>query len=158
MVLVEVDDAVGVLDDRPRARAGLQATWVGTVHAAVLADQPLQVAVVALVLGKAHQCPGLGSEVLGVVVGAVVVANLVTQFIPLRARHLAGLAADALGSVDQLGDLLLLTHRGRHGSGGRAGDDVLAGHQSFSTFTRNDLDSGVCVLPSPRNGTKVLVR
>src|SRR5690606_21941460 len=121
-------------------------------------DQPLQVAVVALVLGEAHQGPGLGGEVLGVIVGAVVVADLVTQFVPLRTCHLTGLAANALGGVDQFGDFLLLAYRRRYGGGGRAGDDVLAGHQSFSTLTRNDLDSGVCVLPSPRNGTRVLVR
>ncbi|MCY1456255.1 hypothetical protein D9M71_734630 [compost metagenome] len=54
MVLVEVDDAVGMLDDRSRARAGLQAAGVGAVHATVLADQPLQVALAGLVLGEAH--------------------------------------------------------------------------------------------------------
>src|SRR5690606_3316708 len=34
LVLVEVDDAVGVLHDRPRARAGSKATGFGAVHAA----------------------------------------------------------------------------------------------------------------------------
>ena len=47
----------------------------------------------------------LGGEVARVVVDAVVVADLVAQVVPLHARDLAGLAADALGDVDQLGDL-----------------------------------------------------
>src|SRR5262245_39301988 len=36
----EVDDAVRILHDRTRRRAGLEATRIGAVHAAVLADQP----------------------------------------------------------------------------------------------------------------------
>src|SRR5690606_38526664 len=73
VVLVEVNDAVGVLHDRAGARAGLQAARLGAVHAAVLADQPFQVARVrVLVLGEAHQRPGLGGQVHGVVVDAVV--------------------------------------------------------------------------------------
>jgi hypothetical protein len=101
------------------------------VHAAVLADQPLEVAGVGFVLGEAHQGPGFGAQVLRVVVGAVVVADLVAQLVPFRAGDLAGLAADALGGVDQLGDFLLIAHRGRHRGGGRAGNDVLAGHLEF---------------------------
>src|SRR5690606_29325317 len=38
----EVDDAVGVLHDRAGCGAGLEAPWFLAVHAAVLADQPLQ--------------------------------------------------------------------------------------------------------------------
>src|SRR5690606_36214809 len=49
VLLVEIHDAVGVLDDRARCRAGLEAARVVAVHAAVLADQPLEVAIVALV-------------------------------------------------------------------------------------------------------------
>src|SRR5690606_10871945 len=40
----EVDDAVGVLHDRARLRTGLEAARVFAMHAAVLADQPLQAA------------------------------------------------------------------------------------------------------------------
>ncbi|MOA01691.1 hypothetical protein D3C78_1211120 [compost metagenome] len=158
VVLVEVDDAVGVLDDRAWARTSLQATGLGAVHAAVLADQPLQVTVGIFMLGEAHQGPGLGPQVMRVIVSAVAVPHLVTQLVPFRAGDLAGLATDALGGVDQLGHLLLLADRRRRRGGGRTGDDVLASHQIFSTLTRNDFDSGVCVLPSPRNGTRVLVR
>jgi len=50
----EVDDAVGVLHDRPRRRAGFQAARVLAVHAAVLADQPLEIALLILPFGETH--------------------------------------------------------------------------------------------------------
>ncbi|MDT4881135.1 hypothetical protein FQZ97_1169600 [compost metagenome] len=98
------------------------------MHAAVLADQPLQVAGGVLVLGEAHQGPGVGAEVPRVVVDAHVAANLVTQLVPLRAGDLAGLAANALGGVDQLGHFADLAYRGHRRGGGGTGDDVLSGH------------------------------
>ncbi|MNC58043.1 hypothetical protein D3C75_1077490 [compost metagenome] len=129
MLGLKVDDTVGVLNDRPWLRAGFQAAGVGTVHAAVLADQPFEVAAVGvLVLGEAHQRPGFGAEVVGVVVGAGVAADLVAQLVPFRAGHLAGLAADALGGVDQLGHLAGLTDLRHRRGGGGAGDDVLSSH------------------------------
>ncbi len=131
MILIEIDDAVGVLDDRPGTWAGRQATRLGAMHAAVLADQPLQVTGVGFVFGEAHQGPGFCAQVLRVVVGAVVVADLVAQLVPFRAGDLAGLAANAFGGVDQLGHRLLIPHRGRHRGGGRAGNDVLASHLQF---------------------------
>jgi hypothetical protein len=103
------------------------------MHAAILADQPFEVAGVGFVLGEAHQRPGFCAQVLRVVVGAVVVADLVAQLVPFRARDLTGLAADAFGGVDQLGHRLLIACTdGRHRRGGRAGNDVLAGHFRFS--------------------------
>src|SRR5690606_10075521 len=129
---LEVDDAVGVLHDGARLRAGRQAARLGAVHAAVLADQPLQAAaLVVLVLVEAHDGPGIGGQVDGVVVDAVVVADLVADVVPLRTGHLAGLAADAGGHVDQLGHFGLLVPRlGRGGqpAGGGAFDDVLGLH------------------------------
>ncbi|MNC68968.1 hypothetical protein D3C75_1196160 [compost metagenome] len=83
MVLIEVDDAIGMLDDRTWARAGLQAARLGAVHAAILADQPLQVTVGVFMFGKAHQGPGFCAQVLWVVVGAIAVTHLVTQLVPL---------------------------------------------------------------------------
>ena len=64
----EVDDAVGVLDDRARRRAGLEAARVVAVHAAVLADQPLEVAVLGFDLEEAHHGPRVGRQVARVVV------------------------------------------------------------------------------------------
>src|SRR6202044_1791837 len=57
VLFLEIDDAVGILHDRARRRTGLQAPGIFAMHAAVLADQPLQVAFWILVLGEAHQCP-----------------------------------------------------------------------------------------------------
>src|SRR5690606_35414097 len=156
LVLVEVDDAVGVLHDGARARACREAAWLGAMHAAVLADQPFQITVGLFVLGEAHHRPAFGGQVDRVVVGAVVAAHLVTQLVPFRAGDLAGLAADALGHVDQLGHLLDLTDRGSGRGGCGARNDVLSSHYTFSTLTRNDFDSGVWVLPSPMKGTMVL--
>ena len=45
ILLMEVDDAVGVLDDRAGRGARFQATRICAMHAAVLANQPLQFAV-----------------------------------------------------------------------------------------------------------------
>src|SRR5690606_14165401 len=115
----------GVFHDGAGARAGREAARLVAVHAAVLANQPFQLAGLVLVPGKTHQGPGRGREVRRAGVGAVVLAHLVTQVVPLRARHLAGLAADALGDVDEFGDFVHLAN-GRHGRrGGGAGDDVL---------------------------------
>ena len=44
VLLDEIDDAVGVLHDRARRRAGLEAARIGAMHAAVLADQPFEIA------------------------------------------------------------------------------------------------------------------
>ncbi len=159
VVLVEVDDTVGVLHDRPRRRAGLEATRVGAMHAAVLADQPFEVAAAGvLVLGELHHRPGFGGEVDRVVVGPVAGADLVAQIVPFRTRHLAGLAADALGGVDQFRHFADLADRRPLGGRGGAGNHVLSSHHAFSTLTRNDLNSGVWVLASPTNGVSVLVR
>src|SRR5690606_39286620 len=68
----EVDDAVRVLDDRPRRRAGLEAARILAVHAAVIADEPLEpgalVGLLHLHFGEAHDGPGLRGEVRRVVV------------------------------------------------------------------------------------------
>src|SRR5437868_2528014 len=45
VLLLKIDDAVGVLNNRPIRRTGAQASWVCAVHALILAHQPHQVAV-----------------------------------------------------------------------------------------------------------------
>src|SRR5256885_2704998 len=132
VLLVKVHDAVRVLHDRARRRARFQAPRVGTVHAAVLADQPFQIALGVLVFGEAHQRPGLAGQIARVVIDAGVAADLVAQVVPFHARDLAGLAADALGRVDELGDRAGVrgAHARRGRGGGRAAHDVegLQGH------------------------------
>src|SRR6202048_1092555 len=63
VLFVKIHDTVRVLHDRARRRTGLQAPRVGAVHAAVLADQPLEIALGVLVLGEAHQRPGLPGQI-----------------------------------------------------------------------------------------------
>mmetsp|Transcript_12861 Transcript_12861/g.24228 ORF Transcript_12861/g.24228 Transcript_12861/m.24228 type:complete len:228 (-) Transcript_12861:1278-1961(-) len=121
----EVDDAVRVLHDGARRRAALQAAGVLAVHAAVLADQPFEAVLLDLDLGIAHHRPALRRQVARVVVGAMGFAHVVAQVVPLHAGHLAGLAADAGGHVDELGDLGdALARLRRRGGGGRALGDV----------------------------------
>ncbi len=139
VVLLEVDDAVGILHDGAGRRAGLEAARIGAVHAAVLADQPLHRTLGVFHLGKAHQRPGLIGQVRGVVIDAHVGADVVGQVVPLAAGHLTGLAPDALGFIDELGHLHPLPHGGRGGGGRGAGDDVhrcLHGHRSLLTLSR----------------------
>ncbi|KAG1254663.1 hypothetical protein G6F68_010739 [Rhizopus microsporus] len=126
VLFLEIDDAVGVLDDRARRRAGLQATRIAAVHAAFLADQPFQLALLVLVLAELHHRPRLFTQVGRVVIAADAAADLVAQVVPLHAGDLAGLATDALAYIDQLGDLAgVRTTRLRRGrGGGRAADDV----------------------------------
>ncbi len=131
VVAVEVDDAVRVLDDRAGRRTRLQAARLLAVHAAVLADRPVEVAVARLRLEVAHDGPCVRLEVVRVVVRAGVGAERVVEIVPLAARGLAGLAADALRDVDQLGDrnrLVARLRRQRRGRGTR--DDVLVAHRA----------------------------
>src|ERR1700719_1341770 len=100
----KVPDTVRVLRDRAGRRARFQAPRVDAVHAAVLADQPFEIALGVLVFGKAHQRPGRAGDVARVVVDADIAADVVAQIVPFHARDLACLAADALGRVDELGD------------------------------------------------------
>ncbi len=123
VLLLKIDDAVAVLDDRPRRRAGFQAAGIGAVHAAILADQPFQRAVL-LMLGKAHQRPAILGEVVRVLVGTLVDADVLAQIVPLLAGRLAGLAADALADVDELGHLGHLPLLRRWRRGGRAPGNI----------------------------------
>ena len=105
VLLMEVHNAVGVLDDGARRGAGHETSGVLAVHTAVFADQPFQ-PVSFFAFGIAHDRPGRGGEVGRVVVDAAVGPYVVADVIPLQTGRLAGLAADAGGDVDQLGDLL----------------------------------------------------
>src|SRR5437870_3657700 len=57
VLLVEVHDSIGVLHDRAVSRTGAQAAGIGAVHALVLAHQPLDGAVFALVLVELDEIP-----------------------------------------------------------------------------------------------------
>ena len=138
------------------------------MHAAVLADQPLQIALRVVPFGEPHQRPGAGTQVERIVVGPLEVADFGAQIVPLHARRLAGLAADAARHVDQLRDLRPCRAAAVSRPSRRSGGDVErldVGHlrspsgdrrADFSTFTRNALNSGVSAFASPTNGVSTL--
>src|SRR5262249_28652241 len=82
----------------------LQAARILTVHAAILADEPLQIALGVLDFGKAHQGPGACGQVVWVLIGPGVGSDLIAQVVPFHAGDLTGLAADAFARVDELGN------------------------------------------------------
>src|SRR6185295_9742441 len=173
LIRVHVDDAVGVLDDRARRRAGLEAARIRAVHALVLAHQPVEapIHVHFVELDQVPDVRGHGGERL---VAPVLDRLGVRKIVPLLARHLAGLAPDAGGGIDELADHGQLAQcragaaerRGRLEdleSGDRHGQalpsDFLAGSpwsplllfspvSAFSSWTWNALYSGVQVLGS----------
>ena len=104
VILLEVHNAVGVLDDGAVGGASFQASRFGAVHALVLTHQPLQCAVFALVLVEEDQVPvippGVRHRLVGIVEGGLREGHVV----PLDAGHFAGLAADAGGGVDEFAD------------------------------------------------------
>src|SRR5258708_39538794 len=100
ILFLEIDDAVGVLHDRARRRTGLETAGVFAVHAAVLADQPFQVALGIFVLGETHQGPRVLAQIRRVIVVTGAGADVVSQVIPFHAGDLAGLAAEGLAGVD----------------------------------------------------------
>src|SRR6185436_2697032 len=77
--------------------------------------------------------------------------------VPLHAGHLAGLAADAGGRVDEHADLLVLADRGARSRGRDVLDLQRAAHQTvptFSSFTRKVLYFGVCEFGSTTLGVR----
>ena len=129
--LLEIDDAVGVLNNRPGGRAGFQAARLFAVHTAILADKPLQFAVL-FGLAKAHYRPGFGAEIRRIVVHADAVPHCIANVIPLGTGHLAGFTAHAGRDIDKLGDFRLIVPRAWRGSyrvGRGAFNNVLCFHR-----------------------------
>ena len=129
--LLEIDDAVGVLNNRPGGWAGLQTTRLCAVHTAILADKPLQLAVL-FGLAKAHYRPGFGAKIRRVIVHPDAVPHVIADVIPFGAGHLAGFTAHAGGDIDKLGDFRFMVPRARRG-GDRVGrgafNNVLCFHR-----------------------------
>ena len=96
------------------------------MHAAVLADQPLEVALLVLPFREAHQRPHIGAQVHRVLVGALEIADVLAQVVPFHAGGLASLAADAARHIDELSHLLFkIAGRRRRQGGCRASNVVL---------------------------------
>src|SRR5215831_4514378 len=177
----EVHDTIRILHDRAGRRAGLQAARVSAVHAAVLADQKFEILGFRVYpFGEAHHRETVRRQIERIVVHAVIDPDLLDHVIPFKTRDLAGLAADALRHIDQLGDLRELPRR-RRNVGGRAPDKILlaigrkgrldgrigkrrkharasyaTGPAMGSISTRNALYSGVSMLASPTYGVSEL--
>jgi hypothetical protein len=104
MILLKVNDAIRVLDNRAVCGTSLQASWLGAVHALVLAHEPLQTAIRLLVLVEEDQIPivpaGFRHGLQSVVEGRLREGHVV----PLDAGHFASLATDAGGGIDQFAD------------------------------------------------------
>ncbi len=150
MLLLEIDDAVRVLDDRAIGRARGEAAGLGAVHALVLAHEPHQGAVFALVLVEEDQVPivptGLGHRLVGIIEDGFAKG----QVVPLHARHFARLASDACRGVNEFADCKFALGA-LAGNGPRVTRNFLDAQcflahgilYAFSSFTRKPLNSGV---------------
>src|ERR1019366_4576491 len=107
VLLLEVNDAVGVLHDSAIGRAGPQTAGIFAVHALVLAHEPREAAIVVLVLVELYEVPvvpvGIGHRLVSV----VEVSRLERHVVPFDTGHFASFAADTGGGVDQLAHLVL---------------------------------------------------
>src|SRR5438105_15359870 len=117
IVLLKIDDAVFVLDDRAVRGTRSQATGIFAVHALVLAHQPHQIAIV-LILRKLDQVVvvplGRRHRLIRVVESGL--AKWV--IVPFDTGNFAGFATDAGGDVDILADFFgALCSLPRHRSG-----------------------------------------
>src|SRR3954469_16249655 len=116
--LVEVDDPVGVLDDRPLRGTGAEAARILAVHALVLAHRPHQRAVVARMLVELDQVPVVPRRRRHRLIRVVERRLAERHVVPFDTRDLAGFAADTRGRVDVLAHLLFAVHtRARHRTG-----------------------------------------
>src|SRR5262249_27463149 len=147
VVLLEIDDAVLILHDRVLGRTRSQAPWIGAMHALILAHEPGQRAVFALVLHELDQVPIIPRRFRHRLIGVLKRRLAKRQIVPLQARDLAGLASDAGSRIDQFRDPLLALGPFSRRWSGVSGNALYAkrgpAHPTFSSLTRKPLNSGV---------------
>ena len=102
--LLKIHDAIGVLHDGAVGGTGGQTARLGAVHALVLAHEPHQRAVFALVLVEEDQVPVIPARLRHRLVGVTEDGFAERQVVPFHAGHFAGFAADAGGGVDEFAD------------------------------------------------------
>ena len=107
MVLMKIDDAIGVLHDGSVGGAGAQAAWIGAMQAAVFAHQPTESSVVGDVLIEADQVVIIPFQIRHGLVGVIENGFTKRIAVPFEAGDFAGFATDAGGDVDQFGDLII---------------------------------------------------
>src|ERR1051326_7221370 len=71
VVLIEIDDAIRILHDCAVCRAGAQTSWIGAMHAAVLAHQPAQRSIFGDMLVEADQVVVIPRQVRHGLVGII---------------------------------------------------------------------------------------
>src|SRR6476661_1190574 len=102
VLLIEVDDAVAVLDDCAIGRARAKTSGVLAVHALILAHRPHQRPVVARVLVELDQVPEVPRRRRHRLIRVVERRVCEWHVVPFDTRDLAGFAADARGHIDVL--------------------------------------------------------
>ena len=118
VVLLEVDDTVGVLHDGAIGGTGGQTARLGAMHALVFAHQQHHGAVGAHVLVELDQVPIVPGRLRHGLITVLKDRFAEAITVPFEASHFAGLAADAGGGIHQLADLLLaLDARAGRGAG-----------------------------------------
>ena len=110
ILLLKINDAIGVLHDRAIGGTRLQASRIGAVHALVFAHEQRDAAVFALVLVELDEVPVIPRRFRHRLVA--VVEHRVGERIPvpLETCHFTGFAADARGGVNQFADLIVALH------------------------------------------------
>src|SRR5258708_12810794 len=138
VLLLKVDDAVFVFDDRAIGGTGAQATRIFAVHALIFPHQPHQVTV-ALVLGKFDQIPIVPFGRRHRLVSVIERRLAKRMIVPFDAGNFAGFATDAGRHVDVLAAFLCAFRAlARHRSG--MGRDFLNLKSSWIThFTVSQL-------------------
>ena len=105
VLLLEIDDAIGVLDNCAIGGAGFEAAGIGAVHALIFAHEQRDAAIFAFVFVELDQVPvipcGRGHGLVAVVECGF--GERIT--VPLEAGDFAGLAAYAGRGVDEFADL-----------------------------------------------------
>src|SRR5256884_5478103 len=102
--LLEVHDAVGVLDDGPIGGTRRETTRGGAVHALVFSHQPHERAVFPLVLVEQDQGPVIPARLRHGLVGVVENGLAKRRIVPFHAGDFTSFAADAGGGVDEFRD------------------------------------------------------
>src|SRR5262249_1044125 len=95
ILLLEIDDAVRVLDDGAVGRTRAETAGILAVHALVFAHEPLQRAVVVLVFVELDQVPVVPRRGRHRLIRVVERGLLERHVVPLDTRDLACLAANA---------------------------------------------------------------
>ena len=120
--LLEIDDAIGILDDGGIRRAGREAARVFAVHALVFAHEQHHAAVGALVLVELDQVPVIPCRLRHRLVAVIKGGFGERVTVPFQAGDFAGFAADARGRVHQFADLEFTVQTGTRNHAGVTGN------------------------------------